>query len=701
MNVGPGRTTASQHRCYVRAVQGNSTGFPALPDAAPGAPVVSRPAATPATWRSLLADAVGDLPERLLLVLMWVCVVVGVSTVAGQHRRALVVPLAVVVVAATWRLRPQALPRSRGDAVAVVVGLVLLTTWVLVQLPHTGERVLVTRDPDLYTLSSLWLVDHRGPSLPVPEGSEDSLGFDLRRGALQPQGAHLVPALSAVVGWGAGTAGVLAANLLWGAAGLLAVFALGRRLVGARWALLPCAALALSQPMVAFSRSMYSEPLALALSMLAGCLLLATWQSGRARDAVLCGVALGTVTLTRVDGLLVAVGVVAALSLVAVVSGSGAAVGRRWGSPLVAVGCLPLAALSVLDLYLYTGVYFDNSLASIALASGAMLTATAGSIGVALAAGPGGLLARRLPAPGPRWGRVGAVGLLLLWGVLWSRRWWWEGSGDDNAIVTALQELEGAAQNGGRTYSELTLSWASWYVGPLTVGVGLAGLAWWWHAGLGRRRQVPLLLVLSMVLPTTLLYLASPQITPDQVWAMRRFLPVVLPGLLLATAWVLRELVVSDRLSRGPAAGAAVLLGVLVVAWPASTLRGVWSVQDKGGALAGVQEVCDAVRGRPTVVSGVDTLLPTVAVVCRVPVYGVSSASPERLAEARRALGGGEVALVTRDTAGLADEAVVVAVEVRYTQWEARLLGRPRGGEVATTVISVGAVGAAGDVTAG
>jgi hypothetical protein len=42
-----------------------------------------------------------------------------------------------------------------------------------------------------------------------------------------------------------------------------------------------------------------------------------------------------------------------------------------------------------------------------------------------------------------------------------------------------------------------------------------------------------------MFLSAALLYVTVPSIVPDQIWAMRRYLPVVIPGLLLAAAVVL------------------------------------------------------------------------------------------------------------------------------------------------------------------
>ncbi len=652
-----------------------------------------------AIGRHRVATAVCALPERLLLVLLWTCVAVAGCTVAAQHRPVVLLPVAAALVAGTWRWRPGPLARRRGDLSATVVLLLLLAVWVGVQVPLTGERLIISRDPDVYTLTALWLVDHASLSVPVPDGSVGVLSFDPARGALQPQGAHLVPALSAVLGWGWGTAGVLAANLVWGAFGLLGVFALGRRVVGAAWALLPVAALALSLPMVDFSRSMYSEPLSLALTMLGGALLLAAWDSGRRRDFVLCGVALGAVSLARVDGALLTLGVIGGLTVLAALTGRADVPGRRWGSLLVAAGATPLALLGVLDIGRYTVGYFDESRPQLLAAAAAAFALIAGSSIVGYVAVAGGTAAER----GGALLRRTVPGVTVLLGVLWvvlaTRPWWLVARGaTPSEAVAFLQAAAGVAVEPRQSYDQDTLTWLAWYYGVVPVAVGLLALTAWLLYGLRDRRSGRLACLLLLVLPSTLLYLWSPRITPDQVWAVRRFVPVVLPALLLATAWGLRAFAVRGRARQV----AAAVLAIATVAWPAATLPGLWSVRDRGGTLAGVREVCAAVAGRPAVVTGNDTLLPTVLIVCGVPAYGIrAEPTPERLAAAHRALGGGDIAVVTRDPAGLAvDGTAPTAVDVQFTQWEPTLLRRPKTGLTQGTLVTVAAVDGEGRVRA-
>lgn len=645
-----------------------------------------------------LERALSDLPDRLLLVLLWAAVAVGVPTVAGQHRPLVVLPLLAVLLAVTWRWRPPPLAADRGAARRAAWGaaacLLFVIGWVVAQLPYTGERLIVSRDPDVYTLTALWLVHHPSPVVPVPGGSDGPLGFSLVAGGLGPQGNHLLPALSAALGWVGGVGAVFAANLVWGGFALLALYALGRRLVGPAWALLPVLALGLSLPMTAFSRSLYSEPLTMALTALAGLCLLTAWRRGRPGDFVLTGVALGAVGLVRVDALLVVVGVVAGLTPLALSIGAdGRRPGsRRWATPLVGAGAAPLLLLGLYDVRRYTGQYWRNLEPQLLqlLAVVALVTVAGGVLAAVRLRGldrwRGFVRRAALPA--------GAT-LLLFWALLASRPWWLVSRGGaGNPEVGTLQAAAGLPVDPRRLYDELTLSWLSWYWGPLAVGLGLVGVTWCLVRGLRRSPDSELAALQLLVLPSALLYLTAAGITPDQLWAVRRFMPVVVPGLLLAAVGMLVAAVRPGRWRPARTAAAAVA-AVVLVAVPVSTLPGTWTVRDQAGMRAGVQRMCAQIAGRPAVVTSVDTLLPTVVIGCGVRAYGVPHPTPSALRQAEQALGGGPLAVVTRDPGGLPWKAgPPPPIDIRYSELERTLVRRPDAAVQRGTQIVVADVGA-------
>src|SRR5262249_15295673 len=139
------------------------------------------------------------------------------------------------------------------------------------------EDLYAMRDPSTYVATGQWLAHH--PALPVDTedavfraptqaklyGYSAGFGDDYRPGHVAAQGNHLLPALLAVVSRYGGEATMLRLNGLVGAVALLAMFGLVRRFAGDPFALAATAALAVSLPMLEFSRDAYTEPLSLLL----------------------------------------------------------------------------------------------------------------------------------------------------------------------------------------------------------------------------------------------------------------------------------------------------------------------------------------------------------------------------------------------------------------------------------------------------
>ena len=132
-----------------------------------------------------------------------------------------------------------------------------------------------------------------------------------------------------------------------------------------------------------------------------------------------------------------------------------------------------------------------------------------------------------------------------------------------------------AATTSGRL--DDTAAWLSWYVSwPLLLG-GAAAIAWL-IAGRASR-DAGATLVVALLVVVGLHYLWNPLERSVHVWAMRRFVPVVLPLLMLAVSMGLAACL--DRVAsmfRGWAAAAAGVLLVALVARPTLALAGepIW-----------------------------------------------------------------------------------------------------------------------------
>jgi hypothetical protein len=111
--------------------------------------------------------------------------------------------------------------------------------------------------------------------------------------------------------------------------------------------------------------------------------------------------------------------------------------------------------------------------------------------------------------------------------------------------VGTLQRTEGLKVDPARLYSEYTLYWVIWYAGIATVLLGGFGaailirrclralLSWQDSSGTALNWALPL----TVTLGGAAAVLWQPFTVPDQPWASRRLVPVVIPGLILLATW--------------------------------------------------------------------------------------------------------------------------------------------------------------------
>ena len=125
-----------------------------------------------------------------------------------------------------------------------------------------------------------------------------------------------------------------------------------------------------------------------------------------------------------------------------------------------------------------------------------------------------------------------AVALVLASRPLWMQRNLIEPGSGQAWFIAAAQRAAGVGVDGTRSYDEMTVTWLGWYLGPLTLVLAVAGTALLMRRSIVGWRPEVLVLLATLGIPA-LLYLIRPAITPDHIWAMRRFLPAVIPAALL------------------------------------------------------------------------------------------------------------------------------------------------------------------------
>jgi hypothetical protein len=469
--------------------------------------------------------------------------------------------------------------RSRWWVAAIVVA-IAVSVWNGV---HHAEHLVVERDPGVYLVTAKWLSNHRGLYIDGPTGAfEDEegirqagAGFYRARGddGLDAQFAHLTPAVVGVAARIGGDIFLFVTNAMLGGIGLVFVFAVAATLMPPRWAFVAMSGLAASFPFIYFSRDLYSEPLAMIL-LFGGFFV---WELASMRPHVLLGLVAGSLIgascAARIDGFISVIPATAVFTLY--VAGRGAPGDR--GPPLRRVGIAALVAMAAVAAFGWFDVrYFSTGYYNTALAPrlASMLLAAA-------VAGPAVVFASRV-AWRQRSAQLTQVakGALVLGTVIAGAAALYARfiRPDPSAVEAALANGWATREIDPLSYTQ-SMEWLEWYLGPVVLALGVAGLiALIWN-GLQTPGPRSSLMFSSVVAAATIVYLREPSITAVQVWAMRRFLPLTLPGLAVAAAWLLAQLVSRWR---GPpwyqtswwvAGTVAFVLPAALVTWPLRDVR--------------------------------------------------------------------------------------------------------------------------------
>jgi hypothetical protein len=291
------------------------------------------------------------------------------------------------------------------------------------------------------------------------------------------------------------------------------------------------------------------------------------FESGGLRWGILGGLALGTSLLLRLDALLLPAVVVAAIVLVDLYAS------RRVRSATVAFVAVtvPLAVWGTVHCWVFSGPYLQVLGRMVA----ALWTATAAGLMVSGLAfrypKRAASLVEWVHRHGPAVWMVCAIALsaAFVFG-LWVR--------------PQLPPFEVLGGTGGRSYNEETLVRVAWYVSKPGMVAALAGTIL-----LLRRwlvfRQVEWAPFLVVFLAFSLLYFWKALISPDHPWAMRRYVPVVVPGVFVAIAAVTSWLWAVKEYWRLLGRVAAVAIVAIVATHEIVMARPYWNHREKSGLL--------------------------------------------------------------------------------------------------------------------
>lgn len=394
--------------------------------------------------------------------------------------------------------------------------------------------------------------------------------LDLKNGTVEPHGFHLFPIWIAILYSIGGLQLGLYATPLFGLLGVLSLYFLGRRLFGSPVGWLAAFFMSISIDQVWFSKFPMAETLVQFL-LLTGLYAFIIMLRLRSRFfAVLAGVSFGLVHLAKIEVLLLPLALALFLAVEAL---RGSFLRQYWY--LIATYLLlsiqaGLHAVTVARAYTFD-VFHDtvlNSLNSILYMSPG-LQSRLPWIGIVLVALC--LAAVLLPTGAARVfssGRRRALGdsvlrafertapIAFALALAIAAVYGYYLRPDLSAAGTGVSPAEKAYDINNSS----SLVRLGWYISPLGLLLGFAGLARAVLRDLDRR----LAIVLLVSLPTTLLFLFRNFVAPLHFWAGRRFVYIVIPMFFLFAAYALVGLRKSRRFSLGEDA-APVALGLALV----------------------------------------------------------------------------------------------------------------------------------------
>jgi hypothetical protein len=543
--------------------------------------------------------------------------------VLGVYHFALVAVVGAILTAAlstiAWPRRAWAPTRRPGvtlPAIAMCVGALAFAGW---NAHYAAHHISIGRDSGVYANTGKWIATHG--SLEVPTGSQwasKGPGLTVDSYGTYPQGNHvefgfdhLTPVMLAEADNLGGDGLMFRLPALLGALALCAVYAVGCRLVRRPWLVLAAVgALAFSLPQLNLARETFSEPAVEILLWSGMWLVLMALERRFLGAALLAGAVLTGTMLSRIDApvYLVPLPVLAALAWLS----AGSAAKRRWLARMFGVfliGAVPVAVLGTVDVIKLAGTYYDDLHTQVReIQLGLLVSFAAAAVLVVVWPFARSHLGRQghwirvhRDAIATAAGMVVALALVAAWAL---RPAIMHPRIAPSEFMADLQRAAGLPLDPGRTYAEDSVIWLSWYLGPITIALAAIGAAIA-TARIIRRPNPTYVLVMAVAGIGTALYIWHPAIGPDQIWAMRRFVPAAMPLLVLLAALAISA--ISSLITRqvGSFPGTAVLAGgaAAMLVFPIGTTLPVGGFQPEANFSAAISAACRAMGPRAAVVT--------------------------------------------------------------------------------------------------
>lgn len=436
--------------------------------------------------------------------------------------------------------------QSRSDsyiALAVIIGVL---GWSVFNARFAAQNIYIYRDPAIYTNNGAWLIDNEGIEIVASDVFGDDerikgdgvslLGkpSDQTTERLYVHGGLMLPAFFGLFGRVVGENAAFILNSFIGGFALLSFFGLSRFYVRSKWAAFGTLALASLLPMIYFSRDNYTEPLSILFIFSALSLTHLAFRSKNIWLWLLAGLSVGATTLTRIDAYLTVAGFLLGFVIWLSISPKAKEKRIQLKNYLGYLGAMATVSLLGWQAYTQLGARYYSDLRK-AFVQQIMLIAAIVVFGVVLvliSSHKQLLLYADIKTKAWRW-PLALVATLISAVYIASRPLWMVGYWSrPNPLVSLLLEQEGQPVE-PRSFGEHSFDWIWWYIGPVFALIALVGYLYLVRRLLLQKKYAHYVMLLSVFTVTFLVYVIRPSVTPDQIWASRRYLPVVFPSFML------------------------------------------------------------------------------------------------------------------------------------------------------------------------
>lgn len=489
---------------------------------------------------------------------------------------------------------------EHASAIAAVALSVVDAFW---NASNASQHAQINRDGGLYLNAGKWIASHgtlnlqplSGPFARTAGLVATSTGMDQHGTHLEFQISHMLPAFLAETQNIGGNHLMFVTVPLLGGAALLAFYLLAARLLRQPVAALGATAtLALLMPQISFSRDSTTE-IPIQLLLFSALWLLCDSRTLRTpRPAFVAGLLLGLVQALHVDGLAFLVGLPAVFAITWLHTDRAGHERLKqsflWAGSGIAVGLV----LSAFDIYRWDRSYLSVVRGNLERLAAVEIVASAAAIAIIVLLRRTHIFQAVQRRRQPVATGAGVVVLLAGFGA-WLVRPLIQHvhATTKNPTVQIVQRINHLPIDGTKRYAELSVRWISWYVGPITLTLAIIGAAALTVTLVRGTLRLPAQITTYMLVPPALLYIWRPTITPDQIWAARRFLPAVFPATILLAFALLCGLA-RARYPRlvGQRRSLAIVVAIATVVFPWITIRDVTQMTEQRGLFPVISTAC-------------------------------------------------------------------------------------------------------------